>query len=174
MTNPTATFETSLGNFTAEIFLDRMPISAGNFIKLAQSGFYNGLHFHRVIQGFMAQFGCVHTRDSLSPRWGTGASPLGSIQDEHPPDQRISNEAGTLSMANDGNPNSGSAQFFINTAHNAFLDWFAPGASKHPVFGKITSGMDVVKKIETTPTRPADRPQIPVKVTSVIVDQCAR
>ncbi|MGE3543307.1 MAG: peptidylprolyl isomerase, partial [Kofleriaceae bacterium] len=58
MANPTATFETSLGTFTAEIYQDKMPITAGNFVKLAQSGFYDGLHFHRVIPQFMIQFGC--------------------------------------------------------------------------------------------------------------------
>ena len=72
MANPTATFETSLGTFTAELFLDKMPITAGNFIKLAKSGFYNGLHFHRVIDKFMVQFGCPHSKDPQSPRAGTG------------------------------------------------------------------------------------------------------
>lgn len=169
MANPTATFETSLGSFTAEIYFDQMPISAGNFIKLAQSGFYNGLHFHRVINNFMVQFGCEHSKDPSSPRCGTGGSPLGRVQDEHPAAHKISNEPGTLSMANTGAPNSGGAQFFINTVHNTYLDWFTPGASKHPVFGKITSGMDVVKKIETTPTGAGDRPKTPVKMISVTV-----
>ena len=70
MPNPTAVLETSLGNMTVELFLDKMPITAGNFIKLAKSGFYNGLHFHRVINGFMAQFGCPFSRDPMSPRAG--------------------------------------------------------------------------------------------------------
>ena len=169
MANPTATFETSLGSFTAEIYLDQMPISAGNFIKLAQSGFYNGLHFHRVIKDFMVQFGCEHSKDPSSPRCGTGGSPLGRIQDEHPAAHKLSNEPGTLSMANTGQPNSGGAQFFINTVHNDRLDWFTPGPSKHPVFGKITSGMDVVKKIEGTATDGRDRPRTPVKMIKVTV-----
>ena len=147
MANPTATFETSLGNFTAEIFLDKMPTTAGNFIKLAKSGFYDGLHFHRVIQGFMVQFGCEFSKDPNSPRCGTGNSPFGRIQDEHPAAHKISNEPGTLSMANTGQPNSGGAQFFINTVHNARLDWFTPGPSRHPVFGKVTQGLDVIKAI---------------------------
>src|SRR5262250_749828 len=159
MANPTATFETSLGSFTVELFTDQMPITAGNFVKLAESGFYDGLHFHRVIKGFMAQFGCPHSKDPQSPRAGTGNSPTGTIQDEHPENAKISNEPGTLSMANTGQPNSGGAQFFINTVHNQYLDWFTPGPSKHPVFGKITSGMDVVKKIEQTPTAAGDRPK---------------
>ena len=169
MANPTATFETSLGSFTAEIFQDKMPVTAGNFIKLAQSGFYNGLHFHRVIQNFMIQFGCEYSKDPNSPRCGTGGSPLGRVQDEHPAAHKISNEPGTLSMANTGAPNSGGAQFFINTVNNSRLDWFTPGPSKHPVFGKITSGMDVVKKIETTPTNENDRPRTPVKMISVTI-----
>ena len=169
MANPTATFETSLGTFTAEIFRDTMPITAGNFVKLAQQGFYDGLHFHRVIKDFMIQFGCEFTKDPNSGRAGTGNSPLGRIQDEHA--ARLSNEPGTLSMANTGQPNSGGAQFFINTVHNSRLDWFTPGASKHPVFGKITSGMDIVKKIETTPTAPGDRPKTPVKMIKVTVTE---
>jgi cyclophilin family peptidyl-prolyl cis-trans isomerase len=171
MANPTATFETSLGTFTAEIFRDTMPITAGNFVKLAQQGFYDGLHFHRVIKDFMIQFGCEFTKDPNSGRAGTGNSPLGRIQDEHPANAKHSNEPGTLSMANTGQPNSGGAQFFINTVHNSRLDWFTPGASKHPVFGKVTSGMDIVKKIETTPTAPGDRPKTPVKMIKVTVTE---
>jgi cyclophilin family peptidyl-prolyl cis-trans isomerase len=169
MANPTALLETSLGSFTVELFTDRMPITAGNFIELAKSGFYDGLHFHRVIEGFMCQFGCPHSRDPNSPMAGTGDGPKGTIQDEHPADAKISNEIGTLSMANTGRPNSGSCQFFINTKHNSFLDFFTPGQSKHPVFGKVTAGMDVVKKIETTPTDADDRPVTPVKMIRVTV-----
>ena len=169
MANPTATFETSLGSFTAELYTDKMPLTAGNFIKLAKAGFYDGLHFHRVISNFMIQFGCPHSRDPNSPRAGTGNGPDGTSKDEHPPDAKFSNEPGTLSMANTGQPNSGSCQFFINTKHNAYLDWFSPGASKHPVFGKVTSGMDVVKKIETTPTGAGDRPKTPVQMIKITV-----
>ncbi len=169
MANPTATMSTSLGDFTVELFVDQMPLTAGNFIKLAKSGFYDGLHFHRVIDGFMIQFGCPHSRDANSPRAGTGNGPDGTIQDEHPANAKLSNEPGTLSMANTGRPNSGSCQFFINTVHNAYLDWFTPGASKHPVFGKVVSGMDVVKKIEKTPTGPNDRPNPPVQMVKVTI-----
>jgi len=173
MSNPTATFETSLGSFTAEIYQDQMPITAGNFIKLAKSGFYDGLHFHRVIKDFMIQFGCEFSKDPNSPRCGTGDSPFGKIQDEHPANAKLSNEPGTLSMANTGRPNSGGAQFFINTVHNHYLDWFTPGGSKHPVFGKITSGMDVVKNIEESPTNKSagDRPKTPIKMIKVTVNE---
>jgi cyclophilin family peptidyl-prolyl cis-trans isomerase len=171
MANPTATFETSIGTFKAEIFQAEMPITAGNFIKLAKSGFYDGLHFHRVIKGFMVQFGCPHSKDPQSAQAGTGGPPSGNIQDEHLETARFSNEPGTLSMANTGRPNSGGSQFFINAAHNSFLDWFTPGASKHPVFGKVTEGMDVVRAIEVTPTGPGDRPRTPVKVNHITIQE---
>ena len=171
MANPTAVFETSLGTFKSEIFLAEMPITAGNFLALAKSGFYDGLHFHRVIKSFMIQFGCPHSKDPQSPRAGTGGPPHGTINDEFLPTARLSNEPGTLAMANTGRPNSGGSQFFINTVHNAYLDWFTPGASKHPVFGRVISGMDVIKAIESTPTGPGDRPKTPVKVISIKVEE---
>ena len=169
MANPTATLETSLGTITVELFVDQMPITAGNFVKLAKSGFYDGLHFHRVIDSFMLQFGCPYSKDPKSPRAGTGNGPDGCIQDEHK--AKLSNLPGTLSMANTGQPNSGSSQFFINTVHNAFLDYFTPGASRHPVFGKVTAGMDVVTKIEKTRTDANDRPVTPVKMIKVTVTE---
>mmetsp|Transcript_27901 Transcript_27901/g.73594 ORF Transcript_27901/g.73594 Transcript_27901/m.73594 type:complete len:101 (+) Transcript_27901:273-575(+) len=90
----------------------------------------------------------------------------GSIPDEHT--VKLSNEPGTLSMANAG-PNSGGSQFFINTVHNDFLDWFdkTNPDSKHPVFGRVISGMDVVKKIEATKTDGNDNPLTAVKMISV-------
>jgi len=168
MANPTATFQTSLGNFTVELFEDQMPYTVENFTKLATSGFYDGLHFHRVIMDFMIQFGCPHSKDPKSPRAGTGGPPWGDIKDEHT--AKLSNEPMTLSMANTGAPNSGGSQFFINTVHNDFLDWFSPGPSKHPVFGKVVSGQDVVKKIEGTPTDSGDRPKTPVQVIKITVN----
>lgn len=74
MANPTATFKTSLGEFTAELYMDKLPITCSNFVDLANSGYYNGLTFHRVIKGFMCQFGCPHSKDPRSPRAGTGGS----------------------------------------------------------------------------------------------------
>jgi len=159
-----------MGSFKIELFVDKMPITAGNFVELARSGFYDGLHFHRVIDKFMIQFGCPHSKDPTSRRAGTGQSPKGSIPDEHPPTAKISNEPGTLSMANAG-PNSGSSQFFINTVHNAYLDWFSPGPSKHPVFGKVIEGMDVVNKIGKTPVASGDRPVTPVQMIKITVQE---
>jgi cyclophilin family peptidyl-prolyl cis-trans isomerase len=171
MANPTATLETTLGTFKVELFVDKMPITATNFVKLAKSGFYDGLHFHRVIDNFMLQFGCPHSKDPKSSRAGTGDGPDGTIKDEHPANAKLSNEPGTLSMANTGAPNSGSSQFFVNTVHNDFLDFFSPGASKHPVFGKVIEGMDVVNKIGKTKTDASDRPVTPVKMIKVTVHE---
>jgi len=165
--NPTAVFDTSLGTFKAELFVDQMPITAGNFVSLAESGFYDGLHFHRVIPNFMLQFGCPHSKDPRSPRAGTGGPPHGTIQDEFT--AKISNEPGTLSMANTGRPDSGGSQFFVNTVHNSFLDWFDSSTqSRHPVFGKVNEGMDVVKAIEAQGSR-SGQVANPVKMNSVTV-----
>lgn len=169
MANPIATFETSLGTFQAEIFVAEMPTTAKNFVELAKSGFYDGLHFHRVIDEFMLQFGCPHSKDPRSPRAGTGGGPKGNIKDEHT--VKLSNEPGTLSMANAG-PNSGSSQFFINTVHNSFLDWWMPPfESKHPVFGKVVKGMEIVNTIGTTKTDANDRPVTPVKMIKVTITE---
>merc|ERR1719197_411208 len=151
-----------MGNITVELFLDKMPVTVSNFIDLAYKKFYDGIHFHRVIPGFMDQFGCPHAKNPNSPNAGTGGPPDGQFQNlktgamekrfngGNIMDENISkdsNEPGTLSMANTGQPNSGGSQFFMNVANNNFLDWFSPGESKHPVFGKITEGYDIVVKI---------------------------
>jgi len=185
MSNPVATFSTSMGDINCEIFLKDMPITASNFIDLANSGFYTGLHFHRVIPDFMDQFGCPYSKDPKSQRAGTGGPPDGqyknlitgametrsnggNIKDEFA--AKYSNEPGTLSMANTGSPNSGGSQFFMNTVHNDFLDWFSPGESKHPVFGKCVdkASLDVMVKISKVPTRD-DCPVTPVQMKSVTI-----
>jgi cyclophilin family peptidyl-prolyl cis-trans isomerase len=171
MANPKAVFDTSLGSFEVEVFLEEMPITAENFLDLAREGFYDGLHFHRVINDFMIQFGCPFSRDPADRRAGTGGPPHGTIQDEHLDTAKFSNEPGTLSMANTGRPNSGGSQFFINTKHNSYLDWFAPGPSKHPVFGKVTKGMETVRTIESTATDGNDRPTTPVTVKSITIQE---
>lgn len=168
MSNPVVEFVTSVGNFKAEILLDKMPVTGQNFIDLVNSEFYDGLHFHRVIKGFMIQFGCPFSKDPNSDRAGTGGPPHGRIQDEHPDDAKISNEPGTLSMANTGQPNTGGSQFFINTVHNHYLDWFTEGRSRHPVFGRITEGMEVVTQIENAECQ-NDRPTEPIEVKSIRV-----
>jgi cyclophilin family peptidyl-prolyl cis-trans isomerase len=170
MANPTATFETSMGTFSAEIYLDKMPTTSKNFLDLSKSGFYDGLHFHRVINNFMLQFGCPHSKDPKAANAGTGGPPHGTIQDEHPEEHKLSNEPMTLSMANTGRPNSGGSQFFLNTKLNDYLDWFSTGQSKHPVFGRVVDGEDVVRKIESTPTDARDTPMTPIQVRRVTVE----
>ncbi|KAL1496287.1 hypothetical protein AB1Y20_016250 [Prymnesium parvum] len=183
--NPTAKFTTSLGEFSAELYMDKLPITCSNFVDLAKSGYYDGLTFHRVIKGFMCQFGCPHSKDPNSPRAGTGGPSAGSsftLPDGttitrngggNIPDElvaEISNDVGTLSMANTGMPNTGGSQFFINTKHNDFLDYFdTRSPSKHPVFGKVTEGLEVVKKIESVKTNPGDKPTTPVVMESITI-----
>lgn len=133
-------FETSMGNITIKLH-DDMPITAGNFKKLVEEGFYDGVIFHRIIDGFMLQGG--------DPT-GTGTGGPGyNIKDEFTDNNK--NDRGTLSMANAG-PNTGGSQFFINTVNNNFLD------PKHPVFGNIIEGMDIVDAISKVETGPGDKP----------------
>lgn len=128
--------ETNQGDIIIKLY-DNSPITAGNFKKLVSEGYYDGVIFHRVIENFMIQGG--------DPT-GTGSGGPGySIKDEFI--EGNTNKRGTLSMANSG-PNSGGSQFFINLVDNINLDWDKqPSQSKHPVFGEVTSGMDVVDKI---------------------------
>mmetsp|Transcript_24459 Transcript_24459/g.54456 ORF Transcript_24459/g.54456 Transcript_24459/m.54456 type:complete len:211 (+) Transcript_24459:48-680(+) len=181
--NPIATFDCTMGTFKAEIFLDRVPRTASNFIDLCTTGFYDGIHFHRVIPGFMNQFGCPNAKDPHSSSAGTGGPPDGKfknlatdavesrtkggkIKDEHT--SKDSNQAGTLSMANTGDPNSGGSQFFINVADNKMLDWFSGGSSRHPVFGRIVEGYDVCVAISKVPTKD-DNPVKPIKMNSITI-----
>merc|ERR1712014_159210 len=90
----------------------------------------------------------------------------GNIQDENI--SKDSNKPGSLSMANTGRPNSGGSQFFLNVANNSNLDWFSPGSSKHPVFGRIIEGYDIVVKISKVKTR-NDNPRQPIKMNSITI-----
>jgi len=157
MANNIAVFKTNLGTFKIKLYLEKSPITASNFKKLVESGFYNETKFHRVISDFMIQGGDpLSKNDNLKKRWGTGGSE--PIKDEFI--RGLSNKRGTLSMANSG-PNSGSSQFFINLVDNTFLDWDkAPMNSKHPVFGEIIEGMEIVDLIGTAKTNgePYNRP----------------
>ena len=168
MKNKIVDVKTNLGEFSIELFLEEMPITAGNFLKLAEEGFYNGTKFHRVIPNFMNQGGDPLSKDnSMSGSWGTGG-PGYSIEDEHVFGKRLSNKRGTISMANSG-PNSGGSQFFINVVDNLNLDFDKePLSSKHPVFGEIVSGMDVIDAINIVPTE-RDRPINPVIIEEIVV-----
>ncbi len=137
----TVKLETSKGNVSIELFEKEMPVTAGNFRKLVESGFYDGVIFHRVIPNFMIQGG--------DPT-GTGMGGPGyTIKDEFTKSNR--NDRGTISMANAG-PNTGGSQFFINVVDNNYLD------SKHPVFGKVVAGMEVVDAISKVQRNRSDKP----------------
>merc|ERR1712125_134041 len=159
--------------------------TASSFIDLCQTGFYEGIHFHRVIPGFMNQFGCPHAKDPKSNRAGTGGPPDGTfknlktgametrsnggnIKDENI--SRDTNEPGTLSMANTGQPNSGGSQFFLNVVHNDFLDWFSPGESKHPVFGKLCDKESFAVAVAISKVRTRDDVPIePIMMNSITI-----
>jgi peptidylprolyl isomerase len=155
MTAPTtpkvAVLETTMGIISIKLASD-MPVTAGNFEKLVRQGYYDGVIFHRVIDGFMIQGG--------DPT-GTGCGGPGySIPDEFTPGNR--NDRGTISMANAG-PNTGGSQFFINLVNNNFLD------DRHPVFGRVISGMDVVDAVAKVPKDFSDRPRTPVKIIKATI-----
>ncbi len=166
--NPIARVQTNLGTYEIELFEDTMPITAGNFIKLAEEGFYNGIKFHRVIDGFMIQGGDPITKTDEFLRYGTGG-PGYAIPDEHIAGEYLTNVRGTISMANSG-PNSGGSQFFINVADNTNLDFDKqPLSSKHPVFGQIVSGMEVVDAIAKVDVNERDMPLESVVMESVTI-----
>ena len=140
--------KTNLGDIKIQLY-DDTPITSGNFEKLVESGYYNGVIFHRVIDGFMIQGG-----DLI----GTGTGGPGyKIKDEFTHKPLNTNKRGTISMANSG-PNTGGSQFFINLVNNNFLD------TKHPVFGKVIEGMDVVDRIAALKTDSNDKPLEEVKI----------
>jgi peptidylprolyl isomerase len=156
----TVVLKTNMGDISIELLTGAMPITAGNFLKLARDDYYDGVKFHRIISGFMIQGGDPLTKDdSMQNRWGTGG-PGYTIQDEFGPG--YSNSRGTISMANAG-PNTGGSQFFINTVDNTFLD------GKHPVFGRVTAGLDVVDAIAQVETAPGDRPLSPVIIEDIVI-----
>jgi len=158
MTNEKSTgtqikLETTEGNIVIQLYSE-MPITAGNFQTLASKGFYDGIIFHRIIDGFMIQGG--------DPS-GTGSGGPGyEIKDEFTGTGLDENNRGTISMANAG-PNTGGSQFFINLVDNNFLD------GKHPVFGKVVDGMDVVDKIAKVETNSQDKPLEDVKIIKATI-----
>lgn len=150
--NRFAVIETNMGTMKLELFENSMPITTKNFIDLTEKGFYNGLKFHRIIKGFMIQGG--------DPNGDGTGGPGYTIRDEFAESNR--NTPGTISMANAG-PNTGGSQFFINLVDNNFLD------DKHPVFGKVVEGMDVLEAIGQVQTGANDVPVEPVVMNSVTI-----
>ena len=153
MGNRIAEVNTNKGNFKIELFNDKAPVTTGNFMKLADDGFYNGLIFHRVIPNFMIQGGCPH---------GTGRGGPGyTIKDEFHPDLEH-DTAGILSMANAG-PNTGGSQFFITVAPTPWLN------GKHAIFGKVTEEYDVVEAISKVNSDENDKPFEDVVIKSITI-----
>lgn len=143
--------ETTMGNITVQLY-DDMPITAGNFESLVESGYYDGITFHRVIDGFMIQSG-----DPTGTGYG---NPGYTIKDEFTDHNR--NDRGTIAMANSG-PNTGGSQFFINLVDNNVLDEI------HPVFGQVVEGMDVVDGIGKVKTGAKDKPLQDVTLTRATI-----
>jgi len=145
----TVLLSTTMGDITIDLY-DDMPVTAGNFADLVAKGFYDHTIFHRVIAGFMIQGG--------DPT-GTGTGGPGyTIRDEFSPKRR--NAPGTIAMANTGRPDTGGSQFFINLVDNPHLD------GRHPVFGEVVGGMDVVTAIGSVRTDRNDRPREDVRIVS--------
>lgn len=167
----TARLITNRGTVVLSLDAGRMPLTVGNFVELARGGFYDGVRFHRVIGGFMIQAGDPLTKDeSQKARWGTGG-PGYTIKDEFVAGEGLSNVRGTIAMANTGLPDSGGSQFFINVGDNTGLDFDKPPAtSKHPVFGRVVVGMDVVDAIANTATDAVDRPVEEVVIERIEVE----
>ncbi len=166
--NPVAVLNTNKGVIEIELFENTMPITAGNFAKLVDEGYYNGIKFHRVIDGFMIQSGDPITKTSEVLRYGTGG-PGYSIPDEHIKGELLTNVRGTIAMANSG-PNSGGSQFFINLVDNTNLDFDKPPlTSKHPVFGRVIAGMEVVDAIGTVETNMNNLPLEDIVIESATI-----
>ena len=145
MANPVARFKTSLGDFSIEIFEDKSPLTAANFVQYIGSGFYDGTIFHRVIPGFMIQ--------------GGGMTPGMKEKDTKAPvkneaDNGIINDRGTIAMARTSDPHSATCQFFINLVDNKGLNYRSKDTSGwgYCAFGKVTEGMDVVDAIAKVAT----------------------
>lgn len=151
MGNKIAEFNTNKGNFKIELYADKAPITVGNFMKLVNDGFYNGLIFHRVIPDFMVQTGCPQGTGRGGPGW--------TIRDEFHPDLKH-DKPGILSMANAG-PNTGGSQFFITVAPTPWLD------NHHSIFGKVTEGYDVVETISKVDRDGADKPSQNIVIESI-------
>ncbi|WP_296402323.1 peptidylprolyl isomerase [Psychrobacter sp.] len=160
---PVVKLNTSMGEIVIELNKDKAPKTVENFVSYVKSGQYNGTIFHRVIPDFMIQGGGM---DANMNEKSTNA-PI-----ENEADNGLKNEEGTIAMARTQDPHSATSQFFINVKNNAFLNHSGKNMQGwgYTVFGKVTSGMDVVKKIEGVPTgrfgMHADVPKEPVMIES--------
>ena len=168
-TNPQVKFVTSAGEFIVEVYPDKTPKTAENFLSYVRDGHYNGTLFHRVINNFMVQGGGYDTKYNEK----NTRPPIKHEGAEAKANGGLRNTVGTLSMARTNNPHSASAQFFINVKDNDFLDHQSTTSQGwgYVAFGKVISGMDVVNRIKALPTGPGgpfptDVPQTPVVIQS--------
>jgi len=151
--------ETSQGTITIELYTKDCPETTSNFLRLVDEGFYDGLHFHRIIKDFMIQGGCPKSKDPESRAAGTGG-PGWQIPCETTALAKKHDKPGLFSMANAG-PNTGGSQFFLTTVPTPWLD------GNHAIFGEVVKGMEIVKKIENQPTNFRDKPDIPQQIISI-------
>ena len=160
--NPTVVMKTSLGSVTIELYPDKAPETVKNFLQYVNDKFYDGTIFHRVISNFMIQGGGMDVTNSKKPT-------RAPIKNEAA--NKLKNEIGTVAMARTNEPNSATAQFFINVKDNGFLNYqdSSPQGIGYCVFGKVTAGMDVVEKIKAVPTGPQDVPKTQVVIESIRV-----
>jgi peptidyl-prolyl cis-trans isomerase A (cyclophilin A) len=163
---PRVKFATSAGDFVVEVYPDKAPKTVENFLQYVKDKHYDGTIFHRVINNFMVQGGGYDAKYYEKPT----RPPVVHEGQEAIAKGGPHNTVGTLAMARTNDPNSASAQFFINVKDNAFLDP-TPAKPGYTVFGKVVSGMDVIEKIKATPTGsggpfPTDVPQTPVVIKS--------
>lgn len=159
---PHVKFQTTLGDFVVEVYPDKAPKTVENFLQYVKDKHYDGTIFHRVIGNFMIQGGGFTT--DLNQKATRGAIPLEA-------NNGLKNDTGTIAMARTGNPNSATAQFFINTVDNAMLNAPQPDGYGYAVFGKVVSGMEVITKIKATPTGASgpfrsDVPKTPIVINS--------
>ncbi|MGV8086102.1 MAG: peptidylprolyl isomerase [Candidatus Woesearchaeota archaeon] len=151
--NRHAIIETSMGVIDVELFEDKAPLTTGNFIKLAEKGYYNNITFHRVIPNFMVQTG--------DPKGDGTGGPGYVIKDEFGAGLKH-NTSGILSMANAG-PNTGGSQFFITTVPTPWLD------GKHAIFGHVVSGQEIVNNISMVRRNSQDKPLTPVLIKKITI-----
>lgn len=167
---PRVEFKTTMGSFTLELYPDRAPKTVENFIQYANSGFYNGTIFHRVIDGFMIQGGGFDRDMRQKPTRGPIQNEAGIAVKAG-----LKNDLGTIAMARTSDPHSATAQFFINVKDNPFLDFRGPYPEGfgYAVFGRVVHGMDVVLQIAKVSTTTLGAyqnvPQKPVVIESVTV-----
>ena len=163
---PRVKFATTAGDFVVEVYPDKAPKTVANFLQYVNEKHYNGTLFHRVIENFMLQGGGFDAKYSQKPTH----APVAHEGREALAKGGPKNVVGTLAMARTNDPQSATAQFFINVNDNAFLDP-TPQQFGYTVFGKVISGMDVIQKIKTTPTGaggpfPSDVPKTPILINS--------